>query len=166
MSSGNRDPHQQRSALCTVAVASLWVRVCVCLVIVLSQFAGQKLVLLLSDLSQLLSGLFQFPLLPQHLLLGSNNLDRWKNIFLFQAFQACRLFLYKSVRRLTVAAEEQNGILLQVNPKILSWSCYNLVFGSFHHYLTILRISLTHSELGTSIWSLKLFSCLIYLEIC
>lgn len=50
-----------------------------CLVIILSEFTWQELVLLLSDLCQLLTGLFQLPLLPQHLLLSSNNLRQKKH---------------------------------------------------------------------------------------
>lgn len=54
--------------------------VCVCvhvsslLLPVLPELGGQEFVLLLSDGGQLLSGLVQLPLLPQHLLLGSNDL--------------------------------------------------------------------------------------------
>lgn len=44
--------------------------------LVLPQLAGQELVLLLSDLSQLLPRLLQLALLPQHLLLSRNDLRR------------------------------------------------------------------------------------------
>lgn len=46
-------------------------------VVVLAELTGQKLVLLLSDLRQLLPGFLQLPLLPQHLLLGGDDLTGW-----------------------------------------------------------------------------------------
>lgn len=45
-------------------------------VVVLAELAGQELVLLLSDLRQLLPGLLQLPLLPEHLLLGGDDLTQ------------------------------------------------------------------------------------------
>ena len=44
-------------------------------VVVLAELAGQELVLLLSDLGQLLPSFLQLPLLPQHLLLRCDDLE-------------------------------------------------------------------------------------------